>query len=92
MMVPRGVCGHAGLEAAISDDLVLGPDSDGKGAGSIAQHGIGSIVEGMERWDSAAATNPDEAGGEQLGWQLAEQLGAGIVLDREKVGACKVFE
>jgi hypothetical protein len=33
----------------------------------------------VERWDYAAMTDPDEGGREELGWQLAGQLDAGIV-------------
>jgi hypothetical protein len=39
----------------------------------------GAIVEQLERSDDAAATDPDEGGGEELGWQLAGQLGTRIL-------------
>ncbi len=65
------VLSHAGLEAAAGDDLSLGPDSDGERAGSVAQNGVGAIVEWLERWDDAATTDSDKGGGEELGWQLA---------------------
>jgi hypothetical protein len=57
-----GVCSHAGIEAADGDDLVPGPDSDGEGAGSAAQNGLGAIVEPLERWDDTATTDSDEGG------------------------------
>ncbi len=74
-----GVCSRAVLEAADGDDLVAGPDSDGEGAGSVAQNSIGAVVERLERWDDAAMTDPDEGGGEELSWQLAGQLDTRIV-------------
>jgi hypothetical protein len=73
------VCGRAGLEAADGDDLVLGPDSDGEGAGPAAQDGVGAVVEPLKGWDDAAPMDPDEGGGEEVAWQLVRQLGARIV-------------
>jgi hypothetical protein len=78
---------RAGLEGADGDDLVLGPDSDGEGAGSAAQNGIGAIVERLERWDDAAMMDPDEGGREGLSWQLAGQE---LCLGKEKAGTSKV--
>jgi hypothetical protein len=75
----RGVHGRASLEAADGDDLVPGPDSDGEGAGSSAQDGVGAVVERLKGWDDAAPTDPDEGGGEEVTWQLVWQLGARIV-------------
>jgi hypothetical protein len=66
------------LKAADSDHLVPRPDSD-DGAGAAAQNRIGAVVEQLKGWNQAASTDPDEGGGEQLGWQLAGQLGARIV-------------
>ncbi len=71
----RDVRGCASLEAADGDNLVLGPDSDGEGAGSTVKDGIGAVVELLKGWDDAAPTDPDEGGGEELAWQLARQLG-----------------
>jgi hypothetical protein len=62
----RGVCGRASLEAADGDNLVPGPDSDGEGAGSAAQDGVGAVVERLKGWDDAAQTDPDEGGGEEV--------------------------
>jgi hypothetical protein len=74
----RGIRGCASLEAADSDNLVPGPDSDGEGAGSAAQDGVVAVVERMKGWDDAAPTDPDKGGGEELAWQLVRQ-GARIV-------------
>jgi hypothetical protein len=38
-----------------------------------------TVVEQLKGWNQATPTNPDEGGGEQLGWQLAGQIGARIV-------------
>jgi hypothetical protein len=65
--------------------------SDGEGAGSPVQNREGAVIEGQEQQDGAAAPDPDEAGGEELGWQSAGQLGAGLCLGREKAGASKVL-
>jgi hypothetical protein len=75
----RGVRSRASLEAADSDDLVPETDSDGEGAGSVAQDGVGAVVERLKGWDDAAPTDPDEGGREEVTWQLVQQLGARIV-------------
>jgi hypothetical protein len=74
-----GIRGRASLEAADGDNLVPGPDSDGEGAGSMVQDGVGAVVERLKGWDDAALTDPDEGRGEELAWQLARQLAARIV-------------
>jgi hypothetical protein len=74
-----GVRGRAGLKAADGNHLVPRPDSDGEGAGAAEQDRVGAVVERLKGWNQAAPTDPDEGGGEQLGWQLAGQLGARIV-------------
>jgi hypothetical protein len=74
-----GVPGRASLEAADVDNLIPGTDSDGEGAGYAAQGGVGAVVEQLKGWDDAAPKVPDEGGGEELAWQLAQQLGARIV-------------
>jgi hypothetical protein len=88
----RGVRGRAGLEAVDSDDLVPGPDSDGQGAGSAAQDGVGVVVEWLKGWDDAAPTDPDEGVGEEVAWQFVRQLGARTVPRQRTAGTCKVFE
>ncbi len=40
----RGVCGSASLKAADGDHLVPRPDSDGEGAGAVAQDCVGAVV------------------------------------------------
>jgi hypothetical protein len=75
----RGVRGRTSLEAADGDDLVPGPHSDGEGAEPAAEDGVGAVVERVKGWDDAAAPDPDEGGGEEVGWQLVWQLGARIV-------------
>ncbi len=75
----RGVRGCAGLKAADGDHLVPRPNSDGEGAGAAAQNRVGAVVEQLKGWNQAASMDPDEGGGEQLGWQLAGQLGDRIV-------------
>jgi hypothetical protein len=74
--VRLGVRCRTGLEVADGDDLVQGPNMYGEGAGSPAENSEGAVVEGLERRDGAVALDPDEAGGEELGWQFAGQLGA----------------
>jgi hypothetical protein len=44
----RGVRSRASLEAADGDYLVPRPDSDGEGAGPVAQDGVGAIVERLK--------------------------------------------
>jgi hypothetical protein len=74
----------AGLEVADSNQLASGPNSDGEGAGSTTQFSVGAVAEGLQRWDDTVTTDPDEGGGEQLGWQLVGQQGAGIVPGHRK--------
>ncbi len=75
---------RAGLEAADGDNLIQGPNTHGEGAGSPAENSEGAVVEGLERRDGAVALDPDEACGEELGWQFAGQLGARIVPGQRK--------
>jgi hypothetical protein len=58
----RGVRGHASLEAADGNHLIPRPDSDGEGAGAVAQNRVGAIVEWLKGWNQAAPTDPDEGG------------------------------
>ncbi len=44
----HGIRGRASLEAADGDDLLPGPDSDGEGAGTAAQDGLGAIAEPLQ--------------------------------------------
>ncbi len=92
----RGARNRASLETADGDDLVSGPDSDGEGAGSTAQDGVGAVVERLKGWDNAAPMDPDEGGGEEVAWQLVRQLGARIVPrqrnSRNMQGFGKIFD
>ncbi len=92
----RGVRGQASLEVADGDHLVLRPNSDGEGARAAAQDCIGAVVEQLKGWNQATPTDPDERGGEQLGWQLAVQVGARIVprqrRSRNMQGFGKIFD
>jgi hypothetical protein len=80
----HGVRGRASLKVADGNHLVLRPDSDGEGAGAAAQNRVVAIIEQLKGWNQAALTDPDVAGGEQLGWQLAGQLGARTVPRHKK--------
>jgi hypothetical protein len=89
----RGIRGRASLEVADGDDLVPGPDSDGEGAGSAAQDGVGAVVARLKGWDDTALTDPDEGDGEDVAWGwLVRQLGARIVPRQRTAGTCKVFK
>jgi hypothetical protein len=87
-----GVRSCASLKAADGDDLVPGPDSDGEGAGSATQNGVGAIIERLKGWDDTAPTDPDEGGREKPSWQLARQLGARIVPGQRNSRKMQVFE
>jgi hypothetical protein len=92
----RGFRGRASLEAADGNHLVPRPNSDGEAAGAAAQNRVGAVVERLKGWNQAAPTDPDEGGGEQLGWQLAGQIGARIVprqrRSRNMQGFGKIFD
>ncbi len=45
----------------------------------MAQDDVEAVIEWLKGWDDAAPTDPDEAGGEEVAWQLVLQLGARIV-------------
>jgi hypothetical protein len=45
----------------------------------VAQDHVGAVIERLKGWNQAVLTDPDEGGGEQIGWQLAGQVGARIV-------------
>ncbi len=67
------------FKAADGDHLVPRPNSDGEGAGAAVQDRVGAVIEQLKGWNQTASTDPDEGGGEQLGWQLDGQVGARIV-------------
>ncbi len=48
-------------------------------SGVRVQDDVGAVAELLKGWDDAAPTDPDEGGGEEVAWQLVQQLGARIV-------------
>jgi hypothetical protein len=88
----RGLCARTSLEGADSDDLVPGPNSDGKGAGPAAKDGVRIVIESLKGWDDATPPDPDEGGGEEVAWQIVRQLGARTVPRQKAAGTCEVFE
>ena len=52
--------------------------------------GVGAVVGALERHAARVAANPDEAGGDEVVWQLVWQLLAGIVPRQRKTGASTV--
>ncbi len=63
----HGIRGGAGLQATDGDDLLSGPDLECEGAGAAADNGVGAVVQRMQRRHGAAAADPDQGGGEELG-------------------------
>jgi hypothetical protein len=55
----------------------------------MAQDRVGALIEQLKGWNQATPTDTDKGGREQLGWQLAGQVGARIVPRQE---TCKVLE
>ncbi len=80
----RGVRGRARLQAVDGDDLLSGPNLECEGAATAADDGVGAVVKRLEQRHSAAAADPDQAGGEEAGWQLAGQARAGMVPGERK--------
>jgi hypothetical protein len=56
-----GVHGHAFLETAHGNDLLLQAELEGEGMGSPVEDGVGAVVERVKRGDNAAVSDPDEA-------------------------------
>ncbi len=56
---------------ADGNNLVLKPDSQREGVAATPDDGEGAVVQRLERQHGAATADPDEAGREELGWQLA---------------------
>ncbi len=89
----HGICGHTSLKAAEGDHLVPRSDSDGEGAGAVAQDHVGVVAERLKGWNQAAPTDPDEGGvesslaGSSLGRSVLE-----LCLGKEGPETCKVFE
>jgi hypothetical protein len=74
----RGVHGRARLESAHGDDLLSLPYLEGEGAGSLAEDGVETIVEGLERGtiplNDPDMPDQDETGNEEISRELAGQL------------------
>jgi hypothetical protein len=71
-----GCCVSAGLQTSHADDLVSHPDSDGEGAQSAGDDGVGAL-----EWRADDVTvNPDKVGADEVVWQLL----AGIVPRKRK--------
>jgi hypothetical protein len=79
----RGIHGCAPFEVAHSDDLLSRPNLEGEGAGSPAKDGIRAVIVRAGGNDTAAP-DPDEAGAEEISWELTEQLAAQIVSRQRK--------
>jgi hypothetical protein len=86
----HGIHGRARLEAAHSDDLLSRPDLESEGTGTPAEDGIGAIVERVERGDHGAVPDPDEAGTEEISWELTRQLATRIVPIHTLLSPCWV--
>jgi hypothetical protein len=80
-----GVHSGACLEAAHGNDLLPLPDLESEGAGSLAEDGVGAVVERLERGDHAATPDPDEAGAKEISQELAWQLVTRIVPGQRKL-------
>ncbi len=63
----------------LCDYLVPRPESYGEEAGAMAQDRVGALIERLKGWNQATPTDTDKGDREQLGWQLAGQVGARIV-------------
>jgi hypothetical protein len=87
-----GIRSRAGLEVADGNNLVPGPDSDGEGLGSVAQNGVGAIVERLQRWNDAAMTDADKGGRSNLAGSSLGSWALELCLGKEKAGAFEVFE
>jgi hypothetical protein len=75
---------HAWPQRADGDDLVPGPDSDGKGAGAAVQDSVGAVVGLLHGRVDAAAVDPDKGGTEEVPKELLWQLAARVVLARQR--------
>ncbi len=69
-------CGLSGVastafQAAQGNDLLPQLNLEGEGAGSPAEDGVGAVVERVERGDNGTMLDPNEAGAEGIGRELA---------------------
>jgi hypothetical protein len=77
---------------ADGDDLAPLPDSDGEGAGAMAQNGVGAVVERLKGWNDSAPT--DQTRGVESS-SADSSLGSWVLelcLGKEIAGACQVLE
>jgi hypothetical protein len=63
----HGVRSSAGFEAADGDDLLPGPDLQHEGTAAAADDSLGAVVQWPDWRQGAAAADPDQGGGEELG-------------------------
>jgi hypothetical protein len=89
LVAGRGVHSHARLEAAYVDDLLPLPDLESEGAGSLAEDGVGAIIERVERGDHAATIDPDEAALRKSARSSLSSWRLKFCLGEEKAGASK---
>jgi hypothetical protein len=80
----RGVRGSAGLQAADGGDFLPGLNLQHEGAAAAVDDGVGAVVQRPERQHGAAAADPDQSGGEELGRQLAGETGAAVMPGQRK--------
>jgi hypothetical protein len=64
---------------AHGDDLLPRSNLEGEGTGSTVEGGIGIDIERVKRGNDTAALDPDEAGAEEISWEIAQQLATRIV-------------
>ncbi len=62
----HGVLGCAYLEAAQGDDLLLRPNPEGEGMGSLAEDVLGAVIVRVEWGDDASTPEPDEEGAGEI--------------------------
>ncbi len=69
-----GVHSRAHLEVARGDDLLPLPHLEGEGTESLAEDGVGAVIERVGRGDQNAVPDRDKVGTEEISWELAWQL------------------
>jgi hypothetical protein len=65
----RGVNSCACIEGAHGNDLLLLPDLEGEGAGSLVEDRVGAVIEG----EPCRRADPDKGGAEEISRELAGQ-------------------
>jgi hypothetical protein len=61
-----GVLGCVYLEAAQGDDLLLRPNLEGEGMGSLAEDVLGAVIVRVEWGDDASTPEPDKEGAGEI--------------------------